>query len=558
MKKTLIIALAALLSAVSCSKGIDEKLIVLTATIEDFETRGTASGSWDGDETVAVRAARGTESEVRQYRANAGGRLDAAPGFTPFELNDSEDKLDITVWYPYSETPSSFAVQEDQSTEEGFDASDFLFASSRPVGTGSKDIVLHHQTSRIIVNITGSDADASGISVTIGKSNLAAEGTFTEPASGAKRGTWTTAKGTASVKPFETTASEGALRTFQALVIPQDVNGKDFICVTLPDGKTCTYTPSGQAGQLAAGGSYRFDVTVSDGQISVAAWSDKTYQASDLKIGDYFYADGTWSDGGLRQITSQGYVWEEPKPSPQSGKTVIGLVFSTDLDRMGQGEKEALAILGTEPHGLVVSTKAVNSNTYVKWYDNNGNYTRDETEIGIPEISSEATPEEIYRLADADIEGYRSNMIIRTERKADLEAGYYPAFAAAMEFASQAGGPDKNAKTTGWYIPAHGQLYDFVRNLTGANLTGSNFVHDTPGIIYWMNLGSTPAKLNELMSKIPAGSKSKYEDYNNALWSASQGGDQYVRYIDFTASGYLDSMYDTKNKGGHIRCVLAF
>ena len=46
------------------------------------------------------------------------------------------------------------------------------------------------------------------------------------------------------------------------------------------------------------------------------------------KIGDYYYSDGTWSDGGLVSIEADGLnpVWADTKPAPVAGKTVIGIV----------------------------------------------------------------------------------------------------------------------------------------------------------------------------------------------------------------------------------------
>lgn len=40
------------------------------------------------------------------------------------------------------------------------------------------------------------------------------------------------------------------------------------------------------------------------------------------KIGDYLYSDGTWSDGGLISIGSDGLnpVWAEEKPAPVEGE----------------------------------------------------------------------------------------------------------------------------------------------------------------------------------------------------------------------------------------------
>ena len=50
------------------------------------------------------------------------------------------------------------------------------------------------------------------------------------------------------------------------------------------------------------------------------------YGASDLKLGDYYYADGTWSDGGLRKLYPDG-EYEADTIAPLKGKRTIGIVI---------------------------------------------------------------------------------------------------------------------------------------------------------------------------------------------------------------------------------------
>lgn len=50
------------------------------------------------------------------------------------------------------------------------------------------------------------------------------------------------------------------------------------------------------------------------------------YGASDLKLGDYYYSDGTWSDGGLRKLYPDG-KYEAETITPSSGKRPIGIVI---------------------------------------------------------------------------------------------------------------------------------------------------------------------------------------------------------------------------------------
>lgn len=72
------------------------------------------------------------------------------------------------------------------------------------------------------------------------------------------------------------------------------------------------------------------------------------------KVGDYYYSDGTWSDGGLLSINDDGTdpVWKDVKPAPEAGKTVIGIVFQTDAKRISATEKAA-----GHTNGLVMAVR---------------------------------------------------------------------------------------------------------------------------------------------------------------------------------------------------------
>lgn len=542
--------------AVSCNKSDKSGGgLGFTVQIGDFETKGTAMNFWDGGESVAVQATVDGISEVRKYSVSANGMLTAAGGYSPFGFSEA---MTVSVWYPFSDAvPAQWSVQSDQSTQDGFQASDFLYAADFQVVDGNNDVMLHHQMAKVFISLNVSNG-VSVSDVVIGKSNIALQGTFTAPVAGSAYGSWKPGIANGSIIPAGSDA-DGVIESYEAMLIPQNMDDKVLVVVTLDDGTELEYVPSNGAGDFSAGGNYEFELTVYEDKLVAGTWNDVVYTSEDVKPGDYFYSDGTWSDGGLRQVTSEGMVWEDNKPAPVSGKTVIGIVFCTDPDRIGQGEKDALAALGvSEPHGLVLSTKSAAFNSYFKWFDIDGDYIRDEKEIGLTEIGAELGGAELYESIDADIEGFRNNTLIRTERAEDLAAGYYEGFKMALDFADEAGGPDASAKTTGWYIPSNGQLIDIFRHLLGANMNGSNYVSETAGIIYWQNLGNSTGRLNELMDKIPASQKTVFEGYNNALMSSSQGNAETMRYIDFTESGYLDCLRDYKNRGTHVRCVLAF
>ena len=90
------------------------------------------------------------------------------------------------------------------------------------------------------------------------------------------------------------------------------------------------------AGVVTAVGAGETTVTASVGESSAACRVTVTEsepepepEPSEPKVGDYFYSDGTWSDGGLVSIEADGLnpVWADEKPAPVAGKQVIGIVF---------------------------------------------------------------------------------------------------------------------------------------------------------------------------------------------------------------------------------------
>ena len=139
--------------------------------------------------------------------------------------------------------------------------------------------------------------------------------------------------------------------------------------VKTPDGtemltKTITSAalPSTTSWQPGTSVSYTFNLyeesatvtteTINGWTAGAAETSYTTFSASDLKVGDYYYSDGTTSDGGLRaastskdantgiqdgnMIISDYYTYDNV--SPVSGKTCIGIVFY-----VGQGKGDDVA-----------------------------------------------------------------------------------------------------------------------------------------------------------------------------------------------------------------------
>lgn len=175
------------------------------------------------------------------------------------------------------------------------------------------------------------------------------------------------------------------------------------------------------------------------------------------KVGDYYYSDGTWSDGGLISINADGTnaVWAETKPAPEEGKTVIGIVFSTNPDRIAESEKAA-----GFTHGYVIGLKNItdpkksNYSQYPEsvWFAGYYAYTNDLVQIN--QVSKSASS------CYANLLGY-------TETKNMLEKNdpdYYYDDIPMFWYGTTAYPVKAPAGTSGWFIPSVGQMWDCVAN----------------------------------------------------------------------------------------------
>lgn len=267
---------------------------------------------------------------------------------------------------------------------------------------------------------------------------------------------------------------------------------------------------------------------------------------SDASVGDFYL-----SDGSLLDVSTEASV--------VAASDVIGVVFSTDINRMGEAEKQALKDKGVEPHGLVLASKHVGDITYSNmwFYDaKNQGYDRDEREIGIPYAFDPEDSYASYELSDADIDGYLYTKLIREERAEDYENGMYPIFKDAVAFNETVPAPETS---TGWYLPAAGQWHDILRNLTGATLnTTSSFYEDTAGNFFWLGKGDLPELMNANFDKIDDGDKTLFDAITNQLWTSSQASANQARVIIFDNASFIHSFWYYKYYYFGARCVLGF
>lgn len=272
----------------------------------------------------------------------------------------------------------------------------------------------------------------------------------------------------------------------------------------------------------------------------------------EARVGDFYLSDGSLLDKDTDEATVKS-------------ASVIGIVFTTDTARMGEAEKEALRAKGIEPHGLVLATLTPGKASDVfYWYITpDFNSSRDESEIGLPKLWENfeegiGKEKENYILVNNDIEGYKYNVAIRTERKEDYEAGHYGAIKAAADFENQVPTP---ATSTGWYLPSAGQWFDALRNLGGVILNeNDSFLIDDYGNFSWVNRGRVPDEMNKCMVKVADDQKTEYAiEFNQVqYWTSSTVSHDQARVIMFDNASFVYSWWYKKFFQWSVRTVLGF
>ena len=504
----------------------------LTAEMTQPLTRSGGKDAWAGGEEIGV-SMDGLLSP-RKFVIEPGGSakpIDAANAI----WWKNADEARVTAWYPDIVNPAL-----DISDQSGGYA-DFDLVWATAIGRYDQEIVLQftHRMAKIEFSLAAGEGiteeELAGASAKVLGDD---EAYFSIGMIGAAD------KSDGEIAPYY----DSATKKFEAVVVPQDMTGKPLIRIGL-GGKTFAYTPETQSkGKLDAGTCHSYAITVKANGLEVETpwgydWSDggeenvtpkqvQLFKADELKIGDYFYSDGTWSDGGLRKRYEDGsMVTADPKPAPEEGKTVVGIVFQTDPSRIGAKEKKKLGAV----HGLVMSVK--NAAIDQKW----GPVSQNE---GLPKCYTKA---ENYK----DISGYGNCEHIRSNRG---NFDNYPAFKAADDYNKVCPVPET---TTGWYLPASGQWWDILQNLGRCPALADPLQQSaTDDQYHWYGQGNVSVVLNTWMEKIAADSKDDF--FNDVFWSSSEYKDTawywYVGYYsnDCSLAHFL------KSDNIDVRPVLAF
>ena len=277
----------------------------LTVTRAATAEEGTADGVWRTTDEIAVQV----ESDVKQYTPTTGGAsttLQAAVGIEPFYWQASNEEKTVSAWYcgdgstatgraNASSVPTTWTVQSDQDTDNGYQQSDFLYAPATTITFADREnasLKFYHQLSKVTVHVIRGEKTPDNITdidaVTLGNGDFKHNGKFNPSGiSGDNHyGTWTdvapSVKGTITAKKAPEAATltdKTVLATFHALVIPQTVTGGQqlFALTATNSGYTSPFiykTKKEETTTWNPGTEYIYEITINGTALSVTSASE--------------------------------------------------------------------------------------------------------------------------------------------------------------------------------------------------------------------------------------------------------------------------------------------
>lgn len=284
---------------------------------------------------------------------------------------NTNDKVSFFAYAPYNVSGATLSAAsktgypEITYTVPAAEADQTDLLASTPImdkNGGTVDFNLKHALTKVTFIVKNGDSDGTPKTVNSFSIKAKSSGKLTFNNSGFSWGnsagttTFTPTNGTNITVP---TAQNGTVSIATFYLIPDNA-GATFSMQYITNGKievggtalkrtvTVTDKTIGNTPAWNAGGAVTYTITVTKTEPTVEAtgstWGEDSSSeitvttASELKIGDYYYDDGTWSDGGVRRFdeATGDAVLVDPIPNPvltnpETGTTraCIGIVFYT-------------------------------------------------------------------------------------------------------------------------------------------------------------------------------------------------------------------------------------
>lgn len=245
-----------------------------------FTRTVTEKTEWNGGEEVSLYD--GFAQKV--YQISADGGMTAKDNDPLYWYTTTEEET-LFAWYPATGTLlTEWSVAADQTAEDAYKKSDFLYAYEKMKFRSERRLQFRHGVVKLIINVKGDgdtvkDEDLEGTVFTI--ESTATQGSISEGKLQPKEGVVAT-----SMKPYQLeTTREGYVASFQLLLIPQDMSGKQFFKLVLKDGRKFSHTPGNGEGILESGHQYTYNVGVGKPGLKVEIEKDSvSWEGDDEEV----------------------------------------------------------------------------------------------------------------------------------------------------------------------------------------------------------------------------------------------------------------------------------
>ena len=453
----------------------DQYPLQLTASVGSPQSRAAGKDSWTLGDQISVNL----NGNTGLYTLNADGTIKNADR-PVFWQNTAEAR--VCAWYPAG-YPDPDKPVDISNQSNGFAAFDYLYASTTGSYTAPVSLVFEHCMAKVkCVLVKGdgvTDADLASAKVSIAGYTKVVFACIAGNCVGSEEG-WIT-----------------STSDHEALLPPHDMGGKEFIKVEI-NGTSFIYSApdDNTTANLSAGKVHTYTITVKANGIEVTAatggsWADSgsenvritiTYDGTETeaKTGDYYYSDGSWSDGGLRKLYADGTMeWAVTTPQPVSGKTCIGIVFYTGQHETDQSNYASTGIGQEKCHGYAVALTDATSG-YCMWGVYGTELECYPTDGGGNKLNNSRNP-------DIDWSGYAwtQKIITAAGGKGNLnasdEAGYPATWYAVVSYETDCNAP---TNSSGWFLPSIGQMWNIYHNRSSL-FNGKAVVKSLKSDWYW-------------------------------------------------------------------------
>ena len=272
-----------------------------------------------------------------------------------------------------------------------------------------------------------------------------------------------------------------------------------------------------------------------------------------LNIGAYTFASAQVGDFYCRNNSNEGYLIPgDASLTTEQQVACIGIVYSTDVSRIGAAATKLLSDKGITPHGLVMAL--TNASDGCRW----GEYGEDENSDGADGEPFKANTDQLQKQY-RNVDGYgETHWMFDKLTTGGYSADTYKAFDVASKYGTEESGTEKYAvpsNTTGWFIPGMGQWWDILSNLGKIDLT--SYRDDTGSNTYIS--GAAPiavANMNTYLQKISGATPFRTDTY---FWSSSEYDGNVACLVSFRSDGGLYLANRNKDyRPSRVRCSFAF